>query len=180
MISRDILRNCVSSQEPVITQWFLCMYLNVLPMHSVLRIWDTIFCEGSAVLMRVAIGLLKQHEEELLQCADFGDAFMTLQEMTKGDVDCENLIGVAFNEKLLGAFSREGIKAMRGQHAGEVQSEDAVEAAYQAEVKAKMMQVKEAKEGAKAGKDLAEQAAKAQDQAQPLKLEAADVPEQLS
>ena len=33
--------------EPVITQWFLCMYLNVLPMNSVLRIWDTIFCEGS-------------------------------------------------------------------------------------------------------------------------------------
>jgi len=43
--------------------------------------------------MRVAIGLLKQHEEELMQCADFGDAFMILQEMTKGDVDCENLIG---------------------------------------------------------------------------------------
>ena len=35
--------------EPVSTQWLMCMYLNVLPMNSVLRIWDSIFCEGSAV-----------------------------------------------------------------------------------------------------------------------------------
>jgi hypothetical protein len=35
--------------EPVSTQWLMCMYLNVLPMNSVLRIWDAIFCEGSTV-----------------------------------------------------------------------------------------------------------------------------------
>ena len=63
--------------------------------------------------MRVAVGLLKQHEDELLQCSDFGDAFMILQEMTKGDIDCEKLISVAFNEKLLGEFQTEEVAALR-------------------------------------------------------------------
>ena len=63
--------------------------------------------------MRVAVGLLKQHEEELLQCSDFGDAFMILQEMTKGDIDCEKLISVAFNEKLLGEFTPQEVAKLR-------------------------------------------------------------------
>ena len=92
----------------------------------------------------------------------------------------EQMAGVAFNEKLLGAFTREEVDALRKQFAGEITSEDAVEAAYQAEVKAKKMQMKAAKEGAKAGKDLAEHAAKVQDEAQPLQLSAVDVPEQVS
>lgn len=65
--------------------------------------------------MRVAVGLLKQHEQELLQCSDFGDAFMILQEMTKGDIDSEKLISVAFNEKLIGEFPPEHVEALRKQ-----------------------------------------------------------------
>eukprot|EP01043_Picozoa_sp_COSAG02_P032498 COSAG02_NODE_2174_length_9589_cov_49.732561_2_plen_449_part_00 len=44
--------------EPVSTQWLMCMYLNVLPMNSVLRIWDSIFCEGSAVRSTAVIDCL--------------------------------------------------------------------------------------------------------------------------
>eukprot|EP01047_Picozoa_sp_COSAG01_P072897 COSAG01_NODE_11722_length_1872_cov_1.880993_2_plen_82_part_00 len=40
--------------EPISTQWLLCLYLNVLPMECVLRIWDAFFSEGSGVLLRVS------------------------------------------------------------------------------------------------------------------------------
>ena len=43
----------------------------MLPVETVLRIWDTVFYEGSKILFRVAIGLLKLNKERLLAQKDF-------------------------------------------------------------------------------------------------------------
>ena len=43
----------------------------MLPVETVLRIWDTVFFEGSKILFRVAIGLLKLNKERLLAQKDF-------------------------------------------------------------------------------------------------------------
>lgn len=34
----------------VTTKWFICMFAEVLPIETVLRIWDCLFLEGSKVL----------------------------------------------------------------------------------------------------------------------------------
>lgn len=33
----------------ITTKWFICMFAEVLPIETVLRIWDCLFLEGSKV-----------------------------------------------------------------------------------------------------------------------------------
>ncbi len=40
-------------------QWFLCVYINSLPLETALRVWDILFFDASPVILfRVALGLL--------------------------------------------------------------------------------------------------------------------------
>ena len=54
---------CVpGSYEPPLTnvftmQWFLTMFATCLPPATVLKIWDSVFFEGSEVLLRVALAI---------------------------------------------------------------------------------------------------------------------------
>ena len=34
------------------SKWFVCLYCEVLPVETVLRVWDTVFYEGSKILFR--------------------------------------------------------------------------------------------------------------------------------
>lgn len=50
------------SYEPPLTnvftmQWFLTMFATCLPTPTVLKIWDSVFFEGSEVLFRVALAI---------------------------------------------------------------------------------------------------------------------------
>ena len=51
--------------------WFVCLYCEVLLVETVLRVWDTVFYEGSEILFRVALGLLKLNQDRLLNKTDF-------------------------------------------------------------------------------------------------------------
>ena len=53
------------------SKWFICLYSEVLPVETVLRIWDAIFYEGNKILFRVALGLLKLNQARLLSKTDF-------------------------------------------------------------------------------------------------------------
>lgn len=41
------------SVEVLTTQWFLCIFLNSLSMTSALRVWDSLFLDGSVVIFQV-------------------------------------------------------------------------------------------------------------------------------
>lgn len=45
--------------EPVTCPWFLCMYVNVLPVEIVMRIWDCVLWEGNVVLFRVGLAICR-------------------------------------------------------------------------------------------------------------------------
>ncbi len=47
------------SVTSVSTQWFLCIFVNSLPLETCLRVWDVFFFECcSSVLFRVALALV--------------------------------------------------------------------------------------------------------------------------
>eukprot|EP00798_Chlamydomonas_sp_ICE-L_P017893 gene17893-24285_t len=52
--------------------WFLCLFLNNMPTDSVLHILDAVFNEGSKILHRVGIAILKRVEKQLLATNDPG------------------------------------------------------------------------------------------------------------
>lgn len=46
--------------------WFLCLFCTSLPSETAARVWDALLHEGTKVLFRVALALLKLHEGALL------------------------------------------------------------------------------------------------------------------
>jgi hypothetical protein len=58
------------------TDWFLCLFIGVLPSDTALRVWDAFLQEGVKVLHRVALALMRRAQAEvmrsdsLLACVD--------------------------------------------------------------------------------------------------------------
>lgn len=59
--------------ELALSKWFMCLYSDVLPIETVLRIWDCLFYEGSKILIRVALTLVIQRQNEILMTDEFSN-----------------------------------------------------------------------------------------------------------
>lgn len=63
------------------TKWFICLYAEVLPTETVLRIWDCLFYEGSKIIFRVALTLIKMHKQSILEAKELGELVTCFKEM---------------------------------------------------------------------------------------------------
>ena len=61
------------------TGWLLCAFLDSLPLEATLRLWDLLFLDGEAALLRVAVAAFALHESELLQAPDLYDLRQVLE-----------------------------------------------------------------------------------------------------
>ncbi|KZS20994.1 Growth hormone-regulated TBC protein 1-A [Daphnia magna] len=98
----------------LVTKWFICLFAEVLPVETVLRVWDCMFNEGSKIIFRVALTLIKMNEKELLRCTDFGDMAELFKQITRSSsvLDCHQFIEVAMF-KLPGSLSSSKIDSLR-------------------------------------------------------------------
>ncbi|UYV70170.1 GRTP1 [Cordylochernes scorpioides] len=55
----------------VASKWFICLYADVLPIETLLRLWDCLFYEGSKVLFRAALCLVMVNRERILAAKSF-------------------------------------------------------------------------------------------------------------
>ena len=66
---RESLRRCnllEADWEGVTCKWFLCIFVNCLPLATTLRVWDVFFHEGEEALMRISLAIFKLYGEERL------------------------------------------------------------------------------------------------------------------
>lgn len=56
-----------------------------MSLQTVLRIWDCLFNEGSKIIFRVALTLIKQHQEFILEASSIPDICDKFKQITKGD-----------------------------------------------------------------------------------------------
>ncbi|KAJ1970659.1 hypothetical protein H4R35_005733 [Dimargaris xerosporica] len=96
------------------SHWFPLLFVDVLPIESVLRVWDCFFYEGSKVLFRVALALFKLNETILLQTKDSLEQFQLVQEFPRKMIHCHHLMQVCFSRAL--SLSRTDIDELRRQH----------------------------------------------------------------
>ncbi|KAJ1987956.1 hypothetical protein H4R33_002638 [Dimargaris cristalligena] len=96
------------------SHWFPLLFVDVLPVESVLRVWDCFFYEGSKVLFRVALALFKLNETPLLQTRDSLEQFQLVHEFPKKMIHCHHLMQVCFGRAI--SLSRTDIGALRRQH----------------------------------------------------------------
>ncbi|XP_076016652.1 growth hormone-regulated TBC protein 1-like [Genypterus blacodes] len=97
----------------VVSRWFICLYIDILPIETVLRIWDCIFYEGSKVLFRVALTLILQHQTVILQARSLGDVCDCFKQITRGDftLDCHTFMQKIFADP--GSLSMATIDKLR-------------------------------------------------------------------
>ncbi|TPX32868.1 hypothetical protein SmJEL517_g04057 [Synchytrium microbalum] len=83
----------------VTTQWFLTIFVNVVPTETLMRIWDMFFYQGEKNLMRVTLTLLKIHGDDLTKIEDPMEAWRFVKDMGKFMYDCENLMEICFKSR---------------------------------------------------------------------------------
>ncbi|XP_023691112.1 growth hormone-regulated TBC protein 1-A isoform X1 [Paramormyrops kingsleyae] len=97
----------------VVSRWFICLFIDVLPVETVLRIWDSLFYEGSKIIFRVALTLIKHNEALILQARSFPDICDHFKQITKGAFveDCHGFMQNIFAEP--GSLSMGTIQKLR-------------------------------------------------------------------
>ncbi|KAL9550570.1 hypothetical protein PS6_005476 [Mucor atramentarius] len=118
--SKKCFWECEQNQElPPITlltsHWFLTLFINILPVETVLRIWDCFFVgEGCKVLYKVALTILKLNEQRIWNAQDSVDTFQILQNMPKRLIDCDQFLKCVFSpENDVAQLSDEDIDSKR-------------------------------------------------------------------
>uniref|UniRef100_A0A2K5RBB3 TBC1 domain family member 30 n=1 Tax=Cebus imitator TaxID=2715852 RepID=A0A2K5RBB3_CEBIM len=81
--------------EPPLTnvftmQWFLTLFATCLPNQTVLKIWDSVFFEGSEIILRVSLAIWAKLGEQI-ECCETADEFYSTmgrltQEMLENDL----------------------------------------------------------------------------------------------
>ncbi|RXM34887.1 TBC1 domain family member 30 [Acipenser ruthenus] len=95
-LQRAANRASGGSYEPPLTnvftmQWFLTMFATCLPNHTVLQIWDSVFFEGSEVLLRVALAIWAKLGERIENCQS-SDEFYSMMGCLAQEMLEQNLI----------------------------------------------------------------------------------------
>ncbi|KAH8987430.1 TBC-domain-containing protein [Lactarius akahatsu] len=61
--------------------WFLSLFTDCLPVETLFRVWDVLLLDGLDVLFRIALGILKSHEAELLRCDSIPAVYVALESL---------------------------------------------------------------------------------------------------
>ncbi|XP_040480763.1 growth hormone-regulated TBC protein 1 isoform X6 [Ursus maritimus] len=97
----------------VVSRWFICLFVDILPVETVLRIWDCLFNEGSKIIFRVALTLIKQHQAFILEASSVADICERFKEITRGSfvTECHTFMQKIFSEP--GSLSMATITRLR-------------------------------------------------------------------
>ncbi|KAG9262328.1 growth hormone-regulated TBC protein 1 [Astyanax mexicanus] len=84
----------------VVSRWFICLFIDILPVETVLRIWDCLFYEGSKIIFRVALTLIRHNQALILQARNLPDICDHFKQITKGAFveDCHTFMQTIFKE----------------------------------------------------------------------------------
>ncbi|XP_064878139.1 TBC1 domain family member 30-like [Oncorhynchus nerka] len=107
LLQKTADREAGGSYEPPLTnvftmQWFLTMFATCLPPNTVLKIWDSVFFEGSEVLLRVALAIWSHLGEHIEYCQTADEFYSTMgwitQEMLENSlIDCGHLMQTVYS-----------------------------------------------------------------------------------
>lgn len=96
------------------TSWFMSLFVGVLPIETVLRVWDAFLYEGPRALYRYALAVFKLGESEIRKYRPGdGELFMLVQNLPRTCIDPNILHDFAFVKKGFGSLSQSVIDQKR-------------------------------------------------------------------
>jgi hypothetical protein len=67
--------------QPIIFQWFVCLFSNSLPFDIVTNIWDQFFTRGIIAIFEYSLAILEVMKKKILGTKDIGALFMMLRSL---------------------------------------------------------------------------------------------------
>jgi len=80
--------------------WMLTCFVNVLPIETVLRVWDCLFTEGSKILIRVILTLFRIFKDDITNISDGMTAWMFIKNMPHRIINCHEFMEICFRPAL--------------------------------------------------------------------------------
>ncbi|KAF2687295.1 hypothetical protein K458DRAFT_269039, partial [Lentithecium fluviatile CBS 122367] len=94
--------------------WFMGLFVSVLPIETVLRVWDAFLYEGPRALYRYALAIFKLGEPEIRKYRPGdGELFMTVQNLPRRCINPNVLHDIAFVKKGFGSLTQNVIDQKR-------------------------------------------------------------------
>jgi len=115
-VDQEVLKEMLSEKLPKLSQhftthsvdpalftlnWFLCVFVDTMPVKTYLHIWDAFLFEGSKVLFRYAIAVFKYMENTLLKQGDYMSIYNTLRDGLEYLSDIQTLTQVFWAQRIL-------------------------------------------------------------------------------
>lgn len=94
--------------------WFLTLFASVVDMKVLLRIWDQFFYEGSVVLFRITLGMIKMKENLITSQDNSAQIFNALSDIPGEIIDANELFDQA--SKASGSLTDIILEAHRKKH----------------------------------------------------------------
>ncbi|KAG1903874.1 uncharacterized protein F5891DRAFT_57709 [Suillus fuscotomentosus] len=61
--------------------WFSSLFTDYVPIETLFRVWDVFLVDGLDVLFRVALGILRSNEQELIECESNSAVYVSLENL---------------------------------------------------------------------------------------------------
>ncbi|XP_076805568.1 growth hormone-regulated TBC protein 1-like [Clavelina lepadiformis] len=108
----------------VASKWFVCLFVDVVPTETVLRVWDCLFFEGSKVLIRAALCIIYNIKPAVLSCKGMPDVVQTFKDVSKNSaiLDCHLFMQQCFIET--NPLTRADLKKLREKNRELIEEED--------------------------------------------------------
>lgn len=86
----------------ILTKWLICLYAEVLPVETVLRIWDTMFAEGYKIIFRAALTIVSILRDDIMRITDISELAELFRNLSKDQrmLDCHTFMQEMFKIKL--------------------------------------------------------------------------------
>eukprot|EP00808_Paulinella_micropora_P006479 g12363.t1 len=118
----EMFTRCCTPIEPLTINWFLCLFINSLPLETMLQVWDNIFYDGVKFLFRVGLTLFKANEKAFSKCRSMQECVSLMQNFPSQCNDPAKFFKLAFDERWLGGFDLlpSRLEGLRKQHSDAV------------------------------------------------------------
>ncbi|KXN83791.1 TBC domain-containing protein C4G8.04 [Leucoagaricus sp. SymC.cos] len=94
--------------------WFLSLFTDCLPVETLFRVWDAFLVDGLDVLFRIALGILRRNEQELLSCESIPAVYVALENLPMRMWEADKLLQV--EAELRPILVHSDITAKRNKH----------------------------------------------------------------
>ena len=109
--------------ELICSKWFICLFCDILPIETVLRIWDCLLYNGSSIIMKTALLTVQLHQDEILSTNDFVEIVTNFKSFTtsKKAIHCHEFIEKLLDKEFV--LTEDQLKSLRQDYDKEVQKE---------------------------------------------------------